>query len=224
ETDIVLAFPMRSYGIYNSGILTNDLDGPGPLEPCSGTLNDGISDGETLTLENLSAPVNDYPHGVYGGYCANAGYAASEISDVVLDLNYYGYEETAVAYPDDCSRDLCDIMPRVYPFLKRAVNVIAATRRHGGNRSVLGTPAANVFDWILDAGFEAGWLTVSAVGYDYETNPSIVAMTEITGGIGADSAGIWTGVPVIGFSVMAADVGPSQAGELVELIRHVNRN
>ncbi|MET0091783.1 MAG: hypothetical protein ABW068_17510, partial [Candidatus Thiodiazotropha sp.] len=172
-----------------------------------------------------SAPVNDYPHGVYGGYCANAGYAASEISDVAIDLYYYGYEEeVSLVSLGDCGMTLCPIMPPVYIILERVLSVIAATRYSGGNRSVPGTPAANVFDWILDAGFEAGWLTVSAAGYDYETNPSIVAMTEITGGIGADRAGIWTGVPVIGFSVMAADVGPSQAGELVELIRHVNRN
>jgi hypothetical protein len=92
--------------------------------------------------------------------------------------------------------------------------------------SVLGTPAANIFDWNLDPGFDAGWVSIIPdAGYDYAINSSIVSMTEITGGIGMDiPAGLWIGIPVIGFSVMAADVGPAQAGEMVELVRHVNRN
>ncbi|MES9817465.1 MAG: hypothetical protein ABW155_12495 [Candidatus Thiodiazotropha sp.] len=92
------------------------------------------------------------------------------------------------------------------------------------NQSVLGTSAANVFDWTLEPGFEAGWVTISAAAqYDYETNPSIIALTENIGGIDS-TPGSWTGVPVIGFSAMAADLGPSQLGEVVELYRSVNRN
>ncbi|MES9834462.1 MAG: hypothetical protein ABW139_19690 [Candidatus Thiodiazotropha sp. DIVDIV] len=116
------------------------------------------------------------------------------------------------------------IDPLDYILLQRQVTVINANHAFGGNRSVLGSPAENVFIWDLDAGFGAGWLTISThAQYDYETNPSIAAMTEISGGIGA-APGTWTGVPIIGFSVMAADIGHAQLGETVELIRSVNRN
>lgn len=108
--------------------------------------------------------------------------------------------------------------------LEREVNVISVNRSTGGNLSVLGTPAANVFDWTLDPGFEAGWVTISASSeYNYETNASIIAMTEVVGGLTAAGTAEYTGVPVIGFSAMAGDVGPAQLGETVDLIRSVNR-
>ncbi|MES9814980.1 MAG: hypothetical protein ABW155_00960 [Candidatus Thiodiazotropha sp.] len=49
-------------------------------------------------------------------------------------------------------------------------------------------------------------------------------MTEPVGSLGSGANNIWSGVPIIGFSAMAADVGPAQLGETVELIRSVNRN
>jgi hypothetical protein len=102
--------------------------------------------------------------------------------------------------------------------------VISAIRGDGTSDSVLFTPAENVIRWVLDAGFMAGWLTVSIdIGYDYEENRSVGSLTEIVGGIGAES-NRWTGAPMIGFSVMAADIGSAQVGETVELVRHVNRN
>jgi hypothetical protein len=226
ETDIVLTFPMRKHGIWNSHILTNDMDGTGPLEACAGSLNDGISDGETVTLESLGMQVNDYPHDDAGAYCTNAGYADNATPDVEVSFYYYDYEEMAADVPEPCG---CGITPIDYDSgsvdLQRTVNVVSVNRAAGGNQSVLGTPAASVFDWNLDTGFEAGWVAISAsTQYDYNAFSSIIAMTELIGGIGADAITIWTGMPVIGFSAMAADLGPYQLGEVVELYRSVNRS
>ncbi|MES9943492.1 MAG: hypothetical protein ABW080_00860 [Candidatus Thiodiazotropha sp.] len=223
ETDIVMTFPLRKHGIYNSGTLTNDLDGTGPLVACVGTLNDGVDDGATVTVPTVNTAGNDYPHDGGGAICLNAGYAANATPDVEVGLTYYDYEEQTaqvVAGSSDFSPVPIDA-PTIVA-LEREVNVISVNRFAGGNQSVLGTPAANVFDWNLNDGFEAGWVTISAgAQYDYNTNASIIAMTEIIGGLGGGS---WTGVPVIGFSAMAGDVGPAQLGETVDLIRSVNRN
>jgi hypothetical protein len=170
--------------------------------------------------------VNDYPHDGDGALCTNAGYVDNATPDVEIGIIYYSYEEeTAVEDPyDDCGFTVCPVMPPLVIALERKVNVITANRAAGGNQSVLGTPAANSFDWTLETEFEAGWVTIlTGNQYDYETNPSITAMTELTGGISAE-IGTWTGVPVIGFSAMAADIGPAQVGETVELIRSVNRS
>ncbi|MES9925302.1 MAG: hypothetical protein ABW152_14520 [Candidatus Thiodiazotropha endolucinida] len=233
ETDIVLTFPMRKHGIYNSHTLTNDHDDTGPLEACSGTLNDGINDGETVTLESLGTQFNDHPHDGAGTFCRNAGYLINATPDTEIRLFYYDYEERAAALDADTISDSLTagwpVPPIISPLqlivsLPRVINVVSVNRAIGGNQSVLGTPAANVFNWNLDPGFEAGWVTVSAAAqYDYETNPSIIALTENIGGIDT-TPGSWTGVPVIGFSAMAADLGPSQLGEVVELYRSVNRN
>ncbi|MES9818782.1 MAG: hypothetical protein ABW155_19300 [Candidatus Thiodiazotropha sp.] len=88
ETDIVLTFPMHKHGIYNSDTLTNNLDGVGPLEACEGSLNDGINDGEIVTLDTLVTQVNDYPHDDSGAYCTNVGYANSS-PDVEISFFYY---------------------------------------------------------------------------------------------------------------------------------------
>ncbi|MBT3041176.1 MAG: hypothetical protein KME37_19805, partial [Candidatus Thiodiazotropha sp. (ex Codakia orbicularis)] len=156
--------------------------------------------------------------------------------DIEVNFFYYDYEERAAALDADAISDSLTagwpVPPIISPLqlivsLPRVINVVSVNRAIGGNQSVLGTPAANVFNWNLDPGFEAGWVTISAAAqYDYETNPSIITMTEIIGGIGGIGAmaGEWTGVPVIGFSAMASDLGPSQLGEVVELYRSVNRN
>ncbi|MEW8549880.1 MAG: hypothetical protein AB2533_05430 [Candidatus Thiodiazotropha endolucinida] len=225
ETDIVATFPMRKHGIYNGSILTLDLDGAGPLAPCAGTLNDGIDDGATVPLTTLGTPANDYPETAPGSgiHCTNAGYEAST-PDVEVGLVYYDYEEQ-VAQVVAGSSDFSPVpinAPTIVA-LEREVNVVSVNRSAGGNQSVLGTPAANVFNWNLDPGFEAGWVTISAAAaYDYTSHPSIVAMVEAVGGV-PGAAGVWTGVPVIGFSAMAGDVGPAQLGETVDLIRSVNR-
>ncbi|MEW8079203.1 MAG: hypothetical protein AB2822_14100 [Candidatus Thiodiazotropha endolucinida] len=225
ETDIVATFPMRKHGIYNGSILTLDLDGAGPLAPCAGTLNDGVDDGATVALTTLGTPANDYPETAPGSgiHCTNAGYEASS-PDVEVGLVYYDYEEQqaqVVAGSSDFSP--VPINAPTIVALEREVNVVSVNRSAGGNQSVLGTPAANVFNWNLDPGFEAGWVTISAAAaYDYTTHPSIIAMVEAVGGV-PGAAGVWTGVPVIGFSAMAGDVGPAQLGETVDLIRSVNR-
>ncbi|MCU7944916.1 MAG: hypothetical protein KZQ87_19790 [Candidatus Thiodiazotropha sp. (ex Cardiolucina cf. quadrata)] len=226
ETDIVLSFPMRKHGIWNSGTLTNDMSfGSGSLEACVGTLNDGIDDGETVTLESLGTQVNDYPQDNGGNHCANAGYQANSGADIEVSFFYYDYEEMASEYVSEPC--FCGVTPINFVSdisIQRVVNVVSVNRAAGGNQSVLGTPAANVFNWNLDTGFEAGWVTISAAAqYDYVVNPSIITLTENIGGIDS-TPGSWTGVPVIGFSAMAADLGPSQLGEVVELYRSVNRN
>ncbi|MET0027154.1 MAG: hypothetical protein ABW101_05915 [Candidatus Thiodiazotropha sp.] len=225
ETDIVVSFPMRKHGIYNGAALTNQVD---PLvAACAGTLNDGINDGGPVTLPNLGTTAQDYPNDVGaagGNICTNAGFVAGS-PDVQVSLNYYDYEEqTATVAPgsDDFSPVPIDA-PTVIA-LQREVNVVSVNRSGGGNLSVLGTPAANVFDWTLDAGFEAGWVTIGMGGYDYNTDAEIALLSEQVGGINAAGPGVFTGVPVIGFSAMAADVGPAQIGETVDLIRSVNRN
>ncbi|MCG8045593.1 MAG: hypothetical protein N0C89_13910 [Candidatus Thiodiazotropha endolucinida] len=174
ETDIVATFPMRKHGIYNGSILTLDLDGAGPLAPCAGTLNDGVDDGATVPLTTLGTPANDYPETAPGSgiHCTNAGYEAST-PDVEVGLVYYDYEEQ-VAQVVAGSSDFSPVpinAPTIVA-LEREVNVVSVNRSAGGNQSVLGTPAANVFNWNLDPGFEAGWVTISAAAaYDYTSHP-----------------------------------------------------
>ncbi|MES9925303.1 MAG: hypothetical protein ABW152_14525 [Candidatus Thiodiazotropha endolucinida] len=229
ETDIVLTFPMRKHGIWNSSTLTNDMDYDGPQIACVGTLNDGTNDGETITLESLSIQVNDYPHDGVGALCANAGYDTNATPDIEVNFFYYDYEERAAEVVSSALGEGWPEPPILPPWyekvsLQRVVNVVSVNRAIGGNQSVLGTPAANVLNWNLDPGFEEGWVTILATAnYDYKTSLGIIAMTEIIGGIG-DVGGEWTGVPVIGFTAMAADLGPSQLGEVIELYRRVNRN
>ncbi|MCU7947917.1 MAG: hypothetical protein KZQ72_14980 [Candidatus Thiodiazotropha sp. (ex Cardiolucina cf. quadrata)] len=223
ETDIVVTYPMRKHGIYNSGTLTLDLDGvAGPLAACDGTLDDGVSDGTTVPLPTLATPANDYPT-TLGAMCLNAGFIENSTPDVEVGLTYYDYEEqTATVLPGSDDFSPVPVNAPTVVALEREVNVVSVNRQAGGNQSVLGTPASNVFNWTLDAGFEAGWVTISTnpATYDYNTNLSIQALIEAVGGVGAAN---WTGVPVIGFSAMAGDVGPAQLGETVDLIRSVNR-
>ncbi|MCG8487281.1 MAG: hypothetical protein MI756_07410 [Chromatiales bacterium] len=221
-TDIVATFPMRKHGVYNGQILTLDLDGTGPLAACDGTLDDGTDDGATVAVPNVGT-VNDYP-ATGAAYCDNAGFIAST-PDVEVSLTYYDYEEqtaAVVAGSDDFSPVPIDA-PTVIA-LEREVNVVSVQRSDGTSASVLGTPAANVFNWTLDPGFEAGWVMIGMPNYNYTTDTRIQALSEAGPGVGIGAAGSWTGVPVIGFSAMAADVGPAQIGETVDLIRSVNRN
>jgi hypothetical protein len=53
---------MGKHGIYNHGTLTNDLHDTGSLAAWSGSLNDGVDDGSTVTLEGFDRAVHDYPH------------------------------------------------------------------------------------------------------------------------------------------------------------------
>jgi hypothetical protein len=221
-TDIVATFPMRKHGIYNGGILTNQLDATAAA--CAGTLDDGIDDGAPVAIPNVGTTGEDYPNDGGGTICTNAGFASST-PDVQVSLAYYDYEEQSAAVApgsDDFSPVPIDA-PTVIA-LEREVNVVNVQRADGTSASVLGTPAANVFNWQLDSGFEAGWVQIGMGGYDYNTDLRIANLTEAAGGINAAGAGVWTGVPVIGFSAMAADVGPAQIGETVDLIRSVNRN
>ncbi|MET0010411.1 MAG: hypothetical protein ABW124_21015 [Candidatus Thiodiazotropha sp. 6PLUC9] len=220
ETDIVLTFPMQKYGIWNGGLLMNDLDANENMEACEGDLYDDINDGRTVTLETLNAQVNDYPHDSTDTYCTNAGYYHIG-RDIEIALFYYDYEEKDSVYdlePPDFG--VAPIGPWFYEdVLQRTVNVVSVQRATGGNQSILGTPTANVYNWQLDSDFEAGWVNITFDGgYDYEAT----IITETIRGIGT-AADVWTGVPVIGFATMAAEVGPAQLGEVIELYRSVNR-
>ncbi|WP_316365493.1 hypothetical protein [Candidatus Thiodiazotropha sp. CDECU1] len=83
-----------------------------------------------------------------------------------------------------------------------------------------------------DGSGQIALLPYYTVNNNFITNLTITNTTELykavkvrfhESRIGAEY-GVWTGVPVIGFSAMAADLGPSQLGEVVELYRSVNRN
>ncbi|MCU7924868.1 MAG: hypothetical protein KZQ97_00335 [Candidatus Thiodiazotropha sp. (ex Dulcina madagascariensis)] len=227
ETDIVLTFPMRKYGIYNGGILTNQLDSNEAA--CAGTLRDNISDGSAVTMVLLDAVFQNYPHDEGSNICTNAGFIDNENPDILMRLEYYDYEERASAYTyyDDLGG-----MGFQNPFIsseviaiRNGVNIFTVNRDFGGNNSVFKTPHERVINLNLDAGFYAGWLSFNMnSSYNYDTNPGIAALTEPVGGLGTDVNNTWTGVPVIGFSAMAADAGPAQLGETIELIRHVNRD
>ncbi len=225
ETDIILNFPMRKHGIWNREELTNDLDGNvyGSSPACVGDLYDDVNDGRTVLLEAVDALVNDYPHDASGNHCANAGYRFVG-GNVEIALYYYDYSENAGVYNREPPFDspITPISPEyVEDTLSRAVNVVSVNRAAGDSRSVFGTSPDSTYEWQLDTGFLAGWVNISFDRhYDYE---SISTMTEVIGGIGAEY-GEWTGVPVIGFAAMSAELGPYQLGEVIELYRGLNRN
>ncbi|MEJ2622444.1 MAG: hypothetical protein P8163_19990 [Candidatus Thiodiazotropha sp.] len=221
-TEIVATFPMRKFGIFNSKILSNQIDET--IAACDGELNDGIDDGATVTITgNGSGTVQDYPN-IAGTYCDNAGFLSST-PDVQVSLYYYDYEERESSL--DIRTGDWGVTPIDNPIiyaLEQAVNVIKVHRSDDTSASVLGTPISNVFHWQLDDGFEAGWVQIKMDGYAYNTDTRIARLTETVGGINTDGAGYWSGAPIIGFAVMAADVGPAQVGETIDLIRFVNRN
>ncbi|MES9950547.1 MAG: hypothetical protein ABW118_16430 [Candidatus Thiodiazotropha sp.] len=232
ETDIVLTFPMRKHGIYNGGTLTNQLD---PNETaCVGALNDGVNDGREVILGSFGELVQDYPHDGAGNHCTNAGaeLKQGDDRDLYTDIVYYDYE-LVVATLGHGENDFGGVSPIDIPhalFLERSVNVNTIRKSNGITSPLFGSPNENEFEFTLDPGFQAGWMTsIFYINnylntYIYESNPSMGVLTEPVGGLGTNVNNSWTGVPVIGFSAMAADVGPAQLGETVELIRSVNRN
>ncbi|MEW8660782.1 MAG: hypothetical protein AB2603_20920, partial [Candidatus Thiodiazotropha endolucinida] len=229
ETNVVLTFPMRKHGIYNGGMLTNQLD---PNEAaCVGELDDGVDDGREVSLASLGAVVQDYPHDGAGNHCTNAGFdlnQGDDRGDVLSRVVYYDYEEqTAAICFVGCtfSPAPIDFIAREY-VMERSVNVNRIVRASGSTMPLFGTLTQNVFALNFDAGSVAGWMTfaINSYKYIYESNPDISSLTEPTFGLGAGLNNSWTGVPVIGFSAMAADVGPAQLGETVELIRETNRD
>ncbi|MES9986734.1 MAG: hypothetical protein ABW077_02380 [Candidatus Thiodiazotropha endolucinida] len=223
ETDIVLTFPMRKHGIFNGGALTNQLDANEAA--CIGSLHDGVSDGETVTLPTLAAVVQDFPHDGAGSLCTNSGYVDYDTQELQFRLQYKSYEEQVGVISVGNPAPLLPPLEEVSQFdiiVSRSVSVISANRRVGGNQSVLFTPTQNVYNWMLDSNFQAGWLKLSALS-EYASSQGITELTEPGGGLGIGVSNTWTGVPVIGFSAMAADIGPAQVGETVELIRETNR-
>ncbi|MCG8089495.1 MAG: hypothetical protein JAY62_07080 [Candidatus Thiodiazotropha endolucinida] len=217
STEIVATFPMRHHGIYNGSIASNQVDQT--IAKCDGEFNDGIDDGASVAIPNLDVTAYDYPS-IDGVYCDNAGFIDS-VPDVEVALAYNDYESQSGALINP--NDYLIVNPILIDPLNRSVNVIKIQSTGNGSASVLGTPVDNAFNWQLDAGFKAGWARILFNGYHYNIDPRIAQLTEINGGITDDLVGLWTGVPVIGFTVMTADVGASQSGEAVDLIRFTNR-
>lgn len=159
-TNIVLSFPMRKHGIYNSGTLTNQVDEAAPSGACVGSLNDGIDDGETVTLESLSASVNDYPHDGTGSHCSNAGVLNNETSDIEAGFYYYDYEESAAEVLINDYWTGWPTPPQITPWLatvalQHAVNVIHVMRSDGSRNTIFGGDE-NIFNWQLEHGFLGG--------------------------------------------------------------------
>ena len=221
STEIVATFPMRKHGIYNGSYLFDEVDRN--TSDCDGNVNDGIDDGSTVVIPNTGVIVHDYPI-IDGVFCENAGYTSST-TDVQVSLNYYDYEEGNATFTTEVvgSPLPLDEIPEIVA-LERGVNVIRVHRDDGTTTSVLGTPTNNIFNWQPESGFVAGWVKILMPYYDYNNDQRISSMSEAIGGINSHGSGYWTGVPIIGFSVMAADVGPAQIGETVDLIRFVNHN
>ncbi|MEW8231153.1 MAG: hypothetical protein AB2745_12560 [Candidatus Thiodiazotropha endolucinida] len=223
ETDIVLTYPMRKHGIFNGGALTNQLDENEAA--CVGSLGDGVSDGETVTLPTLAAVVQDFPHDGAGNLCANAGYVDYDSQGLKLRMQYRSYDEQEGIFLVGSDWPLFpppEEVSQIDVTVSRSVSVISVNRWAGGNQSVFFTPAPNVFNWNIYGGIQAGWIKFSALS-EYASNQGITELTEPGGGLGIGVSNTWTGVPVIGFSAMAADIGPAQVGETVELIRETNR-
>ncbi|MEW8231154.1 MAG: hypothetical protein AB2745_12565 [Candidatus Thiodiazotropha endolucinida] len=231
ETDIVLTFPMRKHGIFNGGTLTNRLDEN--TAACVGTLRDGLSDGDAVTLPVLGVVVQDYPHDDNGNICTNAGYIENENPDVTMRLVYYDYEDQAnpVTYTHESGG------PAGFPFpfvsseviaLTKVVNIVTIYPMSGRGTRVFDTSLVKMPVLLsVDYGFESGWVAFDmfnmSSSYSYDSNLSLLALTEPFNGLGSAVNG-WSGVPVIGFAAMGAEVGPGQLGEVVELIRETNRN
>ncbi|MEW8523447.1 MAG: hypothetical protein AB2552_10395 [Candidatus Thiodiazotropha endolucinida] len=222
ETDIVLTYPMRKHGIFNGGALTNQLDENEAA--CVGSLGDGISDGDSVSLPSLAAVIQDFPHDGAGNLCTNAGFIDYDNQDFLLRMVYRNYEEQEGLFSVNNSWPGTppELLPSFVATVSRSVNVISVNRWAGGNQSVFFTPAPNVFNWYIYGGIQAGWIKFSALS-EYASNQGITELTEPGGGLGIGVSNTWTGVPVIGFSAMAADIGPTQVGETVELIRETNR-
>ncbi|PUB81413.1 MAG: hypothetical protein DBP02_18210 [gamma proteobacterium symbiont of Ctena orbiculata] len=229
ETDVVLTFPMRKHGIYNGGLLTNQLDSN--VTACVGELDDGVNDGREVTLVALGAVVQDYPHDGAGNHCINAGFELrqGDSRDVYTGIIYYDYELDVgtLGHGDPGLAPLNPYPPPHELFLQRSVNVNTLRRTNGSSSALFGSPNENELALTLDSGFQAGWSTFIFYTDDdrnYESSSSIGALTQPTGGLGSGVNNYWDGVPVIGFAAMSADVGPAQLGETIELIRSVNRN
>jgi hypothetical protein len=235
-TDLVLTYPMRRYGIYNGGQVTNQLNQD--QAACEGTLNDGVDDGQTVHLTSVSATVHDFPHDDLGKYCNNTGYV--EIGD---SSDYYSYDVSLTIEQFDYEADHeqiifndvgwtlppIDALPTPVLILQRAVNINSLFLAQPNNSPTLfGTPLANrtIIDLFPGLYKEAGWLQLQFIGtnnysYDYELNASIRDLTEAGGGLAVDNS--WRGVPVIGFAAMYSELQSGYLGETIELQRQTNR-
>jgi hypothetical protein len=236
KTALVLTFPMRRYGIYNGGRLTNQLNQN--QASCEGTLNDGIDDGQTVHLTSVSATVHDFPHDDMGEYCNNAGFI--EIGEYSYD-DYYSYDISLAIEQFDYEADHEQIVFNDYgglppmnelPYsavvLRRAVNNNNFCRFVSNiNDSLFGTPGLSNFIELISGIYEeAGWLKLQFLSndeytYDLELNASIGDLTEANGGLAVENS--WKGVPVIGFAAMYSELQSGHLGETIEIQRQTNR-
>ncbi|MET0021501.1 MAG: hypothetical protein ABW105_15955 [Candidatus Thiodiazotropha sp. 6PLUC1] len=220
-TDIVLTFPMRKHGIYNGGSLTNNLNTN--ITACVGSLDDGVDDGGEVMIDSLNTMVDDYPHDGAGGLCSNAGFETDYRAEPVSRILYYDYEDGESGMWDT-SQDfgIQPVTAGEYRF-RGSVNVRGVNQ---SSSSLFGPPFGSGYDnlWLMEYGAEAGWLSINFLDYyNYERNPPIRLLTEVSGGLGATVENTWTGFPVIGFSAMVSELNSNQLGEVVELIRRIDR-
>ncbi|MET0026694.1 MAG: hypothetical protein ABW101_03585 [Candidatus Thiodiazotropha sp.] len=234
ETDIVLTFPMRKFGIFNDGTLTNQFDINQPA--CAGQLNDGVDDGQAVTLPDLGVVVEDYPHTEDGEFCSNLGFVESSdfmgftVRDITMTLAYWNYqgEEQKVVFETDMSEA---VQP---PFIdlgrlaltRTALKVVTLYSNDGLNQPIFreDDPVTGLLI-STKHNFDSGWIRFKFdAQYDYNTNLSIQALTEPRGGLGQSVDHTWSGVPVLGFSAMRAQAQSGRMGETIELTRSTNRD
>ncbi|MET0051267.1 MAG: hypothetical protein ABW095_09350 [Candidatus Thiodiazotropha sp.] len=235
-TDIVMTYPMRKYGIYNSSTLTNQRDPAAPA--CTGSLNDGVDDGQAVYLASVDATVQDYPHDTEGAACLNAGFPISswghddgQIFDPRMQVTAYDYENSEFRFTEGSTI----LVPGyAYPYLEfghnmallQGVNVINVKALESGYLQLFGTPHENYPAFLeLPYNLHAGWLNVVFDSrYDYQSNSEVSALTEPVGGLGSSVTNSWRGVPVIGFAAMYSEISANSVGETIELGIHKPRD
>ena len=219
STDWVVTFPMRKHGIYNGATLVDDLDGTGTATACvPGTL--ALSADTTVDLWTATAAVG-------GALCNNAGYVDNLEDDVIVAVRYWDNEEAEVIPdPDDpiVSPPFQD-NPEAF-VLPREVNVITFARENESPDSVLGSPAARVFN--VRTGWIVGWAqAVMDPRYNYGTNPNIDALVDPNFGLPVPPANPVAidlfGVPTLGFAALEGLFGPASVGETVQYILSLDR-
>ncbi|MEW8624736.1 MAG: hypothetical protein AB2551_03175 [Candidatus Thiodiazotropha sp.] len=233
-TDIILNFPMRKFGIYNDGTLTNQLDIA--QAACEGEINDGIDDGLSVTLPALGVEVMDYPHTESGEVCANSGFVESTnlqgfpVRDITMRITYWDYEsneskiEFEPSFNEPIEPPFVDTQRLALP--RGSIYVVTLYRSDGTNQLIFGDHQLLRLAITLKPGFSSGWMQFAFdEQYNYQDNLSLQALTETDGGLGEAITHPWSGVPLIGFAVMSGDAPQSgRLGETIELTRTTNRD
>jgi hypothetical protein len=234
-TDVVLTFPMRKFGIYNGGILSNQTDLN--QAACQGVLNDGNDDGRTVHLTALDATVHDYPYNEDGSFCDNAGYTdlvtnnsfERYSADTTVLAEYYDYETNRKPVWNDDSWGVTPLDAMNGFVAERSINVttLSMTTLYQYH-NIFGTSTNDTFGFNIFSNYQAGTVRIELSNnlepiYDYSNKASISALTEPLGSLGSGINNGWTGVPVIGFAAIYSETQNGHLGETVELQRQTNR-